>query len=168
MRRLQVSVLHWLPHAAKARPLPGCAKPATSGSGGGGGSVDFAAGNDFDKEDRLIRASDGYSYFIADLEGDGDGEVPFRIIPERGPPGFQGNNPRTKKIMGSIQQNYNPESYGEENLSDHYKKLLDEFRCHGGNNKEGAHCEKCGLEILKPDWTGNNVFGDDVSDEESS
>ena len=69
--------------------------------------------------------------------------------------------------MGSIQQNYNPESYGEDDLNEHYQMVLKEFRCHGDNTKEGSHCEKCGLEILKPDWSGDNIYGE-VSDDESS
>ncbi len=109
------------------------------------------ASNDFDAPG-LFGASDGFSYFVF------EGSVPYKIIPSR--QGFTGWSPQTKKIMGAIQQNFNPNDQGEDDLDEYYQQVLAEFRCHGESSTTG-HCEVCGLEVWEPDWSGRNYFDEE-------
>jgi len=129
---------------------PRCYKPSTGGSGGGGGGSFAFGSNDFDTA--LFGGSDGFGYLFPEALPD----IPFRVIGSNS--GFQGWMPKVKKIMGSIQQNFNPNDIDDvSDLDEEYQAIAREAECHGSATEPGV-CPDCGLEIWFPTWEGGNFF----------
>ena len=110
---------------------PSCAPAA--GKSGGGARLDFGSNN---FEEGLFGGADGYGYFMY------EDTIPFRVLKSND--GFTGWMPKTKKIMGSIQQNFNPNDIDDEDdLDEEYQEILSQYRCHGTITDAGP-CPDCG------------------------